>query len=58
MLIFGAWYSKRWFVDVGFINDTLYQGEIDFQNIPGGRGTYWVLPLTGMRFVSLFYTFD
>ncbi|KAH8111057.1 acid protease [Phellopilus nigrolimitatus] len=31
---------------MGFVNTSLYTGNIDFQNIPGGQGTYWILPLT------------
>jgi len=33
---------------MGFTNNTLYTGDIDFQNIPSGQVSYWILPLTGM----------
>jgi len=34
--------------NMGFVNTSLYTGDIDYQDIPGGQGTYWILPLTGM----------
>lgn len=52
MCILGVWQCHGGVSDLGFINNSLYQGDIDFQDIPGGRGTYWLLPLTG-AFVSL-----
>jgi cathepsin D len=31
---------------MGSINPSLYTGEIEYTPIPGGRGTYWIAPLT------------
>ncbi|KAL5531684.1 hypothetical protein ACEPAG_4561 [Sanghuangporus baumii] len=31
---------------MGFVNDTLHAGDIDFVNIPGGTGSYWILEMT------------
>jgi hypothetical protein len=31
---------------MGFVNTSLYTGDIEYVNIPGGRGTYWILPMT------------
>lgn len=33
---------------LGFTNSSLYTGNIDFQNIPSGQESYWILPMTGM----------
>jgi hypothetical protein len=33
---------------MGFINESLYTGEIDYQPIPSGLETYWILPMTGI----------
>lgn len=33
---------------MGFTNSSLYTGDIDFQNIPSGQESYWILPMTGM----------
>jgi cathepsin D len=33
---------------MGFVNNSLYTGDIDFQNIPSGQVSYWILPLTGI----------
>ena len=33
---------------MGFINTSLYTGNIDFQNIPNGQESYWILPMTAM----------
>lgn len=46
---FWAMFVYACFSWVGFVNNSLYQGEIDFQDIPDGRGTYWILPLTGQE---------
>lgn len=32
---------------MGFVNQSLYTGDIDYQNIPDGQESYWILPLTG-----------
>lgn len=34
--------------NMGFVNQSLYTGQIDYQNIPSGQESFWVLPLTGM----------
>ncbi|KZT25130.1 acid protease [Neolentinus lepideus HHB14362 ss-1] len=31
---------------MGFVNESLYTGDIDFQSIPSGQESYWILPLT------------
>ncbi|EJD07583.1 acid protease [Fomitiporia mediterranea MF3/22] len=31
---------------LGFVNNSLYTGDIDFQNIPGGTGSYWILQMS------------
>lgn len=31
---------------MGFVNSSLYTGDIEYVNIPGGKGTYWILPMT------------
>ena len=28
------------------MNESLYSGDIDFQNIPGGTGSYWILEMS------------
>jgi hypothetical protein len=33
---------------MGFLNNSLYTGDIDFQNIPSGQESYWILPMTGI----------
>ncbi|KDQ50723.1 hypothetical protein JAAARDRAFT_41815 [Jaapia argillacea MUCL 33604] len=33
---------------MGAVNNSLYTGEIDFQNIPSGQVSYWILPLTSL----------
>jgi len=33
---------------MGFVNQSLYTGDIDFQNIPSGQESWWILPVTGM----------
>ena len=33
---------------LGAVNTSLFTGDIDYQDIPGGRGTYWIQELTGM----------
>jgi hypothetical protein len=33
---------------MGFLNNSLYTGDIDFQNIPSGQESYWILPMTGL----------
>lgn len=32
----------------GFVNQSLYTGNIDYQNIPGGQGSYWIQQLTAL----------
>ena len=34
--------------NLGSVNTSLFTGDIDFQPIPGGQGTYWIQELTGM----------
>ncbi len=34
--------------NLGAVNTSLFTGDIDFQPIPGGQGTYWIQELTGM----------
>jgi len=34
--------------NMGFVNQSLYTGEIDYQNIPSGQESWWILPMTGM----------
>jgi len=34
--------------NMGFVNQSLYTGDIDFQNIPSGQESWWILPMTGM----------
>jgi hypothetical protein len=31
----------------GFVNQSLYTGDIDFQNVPSGQESWWILPVTG-----------
>ncbi|OCB86397.1 acid protease [Sanghuangporus baumii] len=31
---------------MGFVNDTLYTGDIDYVDIPGGTGSYWILEMS------------
>jgi cathepsin D len=31
---------------MGFTNDSLYTGDIEYTSIPGSQGTYWILPMT------------
>ncbi len=38
---------------VGFTDSSLYTGDIDYQNIPSGEESYWILPITGMCSVCL-----
>lgn len=38
------------------MNDTLFTGDIDYQDIPGGKGTYWLLPITSTPPVSFAYS--
>jgi cathepsin D len=33
---------------MGTIDSALYTGDIEYTNIPGGRGTYWIAPLTSL----------
>ncbi|KAJ8095091.1 hypothetical protein PM082_010310 [Marasmius tenuissimus] len=33
---------------MGFVNSTLYTGEIDYQNIPSGQETYWIQQMTSL----------
>jgi len=33
---------------MGFVNQSLYTGDIDFQSIPSGQESWWILPVTGM----------
>jgi cathepsin D len=33
---------------MGFVDSSLYTGDIDYVDIPGGRGTYWILPMTSL----------
>ncbi|TDL23853.1 acid protease [Rickenella mellea] len=33
---------------MGFVNQSLYTGDIDFQDIPANQESYWLLPLTGL----------
>ncbi|KAK7060829.1 hypothetical protein VNI00_000562 [Paramarasmius palmivorus] len=33
---------------MGFTNETLYTGEIDYHDIPGGEGTYWIQELSAL----------
>ena len=30
----------------GFVNESLYTGDIDYVDIPDGEETYWILPIT------------
>ena len=39
--------------NLGAVNNSLFTGDIDYQDIPGGRGTYWIQELTGTLFVTL-----
>lgn len=34
--------------NLGFVNQSLYTGSIDFQNIPSGQESWWILPMTSM----------
>ncbi|KAM5537642.1 hypothetical protein V8D89_008720 [Ganoderma adspersum] len=34
--------------NLGAVNASLFTGDIDFQPIPGGQGTYWLQELTGL----------
>ncbi|KAI1794469.1 acid protease [Ganoderma leucocontextum] len=34
--------------NLGAVNTSLFTGDIDFQPIPGGQGTYWIQELTGL----------
>ncbi|EJF59592.1 acid protease [Dichomitus squalens LYAD-421 SS1] len=34
--------------NLGAVNTSLFTGDIDFQDIPGGQGTYWIQELTGL----------
>jgi len=34
--------------NMGFVNQSLYTGTIDFQNIPSGQESWWLLPMTSM----------
>ncbi|KAL0564381.1 hypothetical protein V5O48_017667 [Marasmius crinis-equi] len=33
---------------MGSVNSTLYTGEIDYNDIPGGKGTYWIQEMTSL----------
>lgn len=33
---------------MGYTNSSLYTGDIEYINIPGGTGTYWILPMTSL----------
>lgn len=33
---------------MGFVNSTLYTGEIEYNNIPSGQGTYWIQEMTSL----------
>jgi len=34
--------------DMGFVNQSLYTGSIDFQNIPSGKQSFWTLSMTSL----------
>ncbi|EPQ56668.1 aspartic peptidase A1 [Gloeophyllum trabeum ATCC 11539] len=42
---------------MGFVNQSLYTGDIDFQNIPSGSESYWILPLTEITVQGASMTF-
>ncbi|ESK94875.1 aspartic peptidase a1 [Moniliophthora roreri MCA 2997] len=33
---------------MGFTNNTLYTGDIDYHDIPGGQGTYWIQEISAL----------
>lgn len=33
---------------MGFVNQSLFSGTIDYQNVPTGSESYWILPMTSM----------
>ncbi|KAK1222141.1 hypothetical protein PQX77_015069 [Marasmius sp. AFHP31] len=33
---------------MGFVNSTLYTGEIEYHDIPSGQGTYWIQEMTSL----------
>ncbi|KAF9266781.1 acid protease [Marasmius fiardii PR-910] len=33
---------------MGFVNSSLYTGDIEYNNIPGGQGTYWIQEMTSL----------
>lgn len=34
---------------MGFLNESLYTGSIDYQNIPGGQASYWLQAVTDLK---------
>ncbi|KAI0741353.1 acid protease [Daedaleopsis nitida] len=34
--------------NLGAVNTSLFTGDIDYQDIPGGKGTYWIQEMTGL----------
>ncbi|TFK52001.1 acid protease [Heliocybe sulcata] len=43
---------------MGFVNESLYTGAIDFQSIPSGQESYWILPLTALNVQGNTLTFS
>lgn len=41
----------------GAVNTSLYTGDIDFNDIPGGSGTYWLQTISG-KFIPQLYICD
>jgi hypothetical protein len=33
---------------IGFVNSTLYTGDIEYIDVPTSTNSYWILPITGM----------
>lgn len=34
---------------IGYINETLYEGEINYVPIPSGQESYWLIPMDAVR---------
>jgi cathepsin D len=42
-------YRNRFTTFQGFVDQSLYTGQIEYIDIPNGQEGYWILPLTGMQ---------
>lgn len=56
VLVFGyPSLSQSVFSSTGYLDNSLYTGDVDFVNIPSGQESYWTLPLTSLYLTSNVY---